>query len=136
MRYWSILFALAAVFSIGAFVYAPFAPDWWLPNAPAASWLPGTPGESFHTVSTSGREVDSLFLIILWMTGLVFIGTQIALVWVAWNVYIFGQSLVSTDTGLQAFTGSGETYNGVGSNGCKAVVHKHWASEKRIGHFA
>ena len=85
MRYWSILFALAAVFVVGAFVYAPFSPDWWLPNAPAASWLADTPGEALHTVSSSGREIDSLFLIILWITGLVFIGTQVALVWVAWR---------------------------------------------------
>ncbi len=76
MRYWSILFALAALFAVGAFVYAPFNPDWWLPNPP---------GEIYHAVSTFGREIDSLFLIILWITGIVFIGTQIALVWAAWK---------------------------------------------------
>ena len=32
-------------------------------------------------ISTFGREIDSLFLIILWITGIVFIGTQIVLVW-------------------------------------------------------
>ena len=32
MRYWSVLFGLAAVFSVLAFVYAPFSPDWWLPR--------------------------------------------------------------------------------------------------------
>ena len=63
---------LAAICSVAAFVYAPFSPDWWLPDgrrAPA------------HVVSTFGREIDSLFLIILWITGIVFIGTQIVLVW-------------------------------------------------------
>jgi cytochrome c oxidase subunit II len=76
VRYWSILFGLAAVFSIGTFVYAPFSPDWWLPNPP---------GEPFHVASTAGREIDSLFLIILWITGIVFLATQIALVWAAWK---------------------------------------------------
>ena len=74
MRYWSILFALAAIFSVGAFVYAPFAPDWWLPNPI---------GDYHHVVSTFGREIDSLFVIILVITGVVFIGTQVVLVWVA-----------------------------------------------------
>ena len=32
-------------------------------------------------ISTFGREIDSLFIIILWITGIVFIGTQIVLVW-------------------------------------------------------
>jgi len=76
VRYWSILFALAALFSIGAFAYSPFAPDWWLPN-PA--------GEPHHVISKFGRDIDSLFLIILWITGIVFIGTQVALVWAAWR---------------------------------------------------
>lgn len=74
MRFWSILFALAAIFSVGIYLYAPFHPDWWLP----------------HNVSTRGplsfgAEVDHLFVIILVITGLVFIGTQIALVYVTWK---------------------------------------------------
>jgi cytochrome c oxidase subunit 2 len=85
VRYWSILFALAAVFSVGAFVYAPFAADWWLPN----------PSGSDHVISTFGREIDSLFVIILWITGIVFIGTQVALVWVAWK-YVDGPGRVAT----------------------------------------
>jgi cytochrome c oxidase subunit 2 len=76
VRYWSLLFALAALFCIGAFVYSPFNPDWWLPNSP---------GEPHHTVSTFGREIDSLFIIILVITGITFIGTQIALVWAAFR---------------------------------------------------
>ena len=32
-------------------------------------------------ISTFGREIDNLFVIILWITGIVFIGTQIVLVW-------------------------------------------------------
>ncbi|MGC8640363.1 MAG: cytochrome c oxidase subunit II [Isosphaeraceae bacterium] len=76
MRYWSILFALAAIFSVGTFLYAPFAPDWWLPN----------PVSDFHhVVSTFGKEIDSLFVIILVITGIVFIGTQVVLVWVSYR---------------------------------------------------
>jgi cytochrome c oxidase subunit 2 len=76
VRYWSVLFALAAIFSVGMFLYAPFAPDWWLPN-PASNHL--------HVVSAFGREIDSLFLIILVITGVVFIGTQVVLVWAAYR---------------------------------------------------
>ena len=32
MRYWSILFGLAAVFTVACFVYSPFSPDWWMPD--------------------------------------------------------------------------------------------------------
>jgi cytochrome c oxidase subunit 2 len=76
VRYWSLLFALAALFAIGSFIYSPFSPDWWLPNPS---------GEIHHVISKFGKEIDSLFLIILWITGIVFIGTQIALVWAAWR---------------------------------------------------
>src|SRR5262245_12880490 len=76
MRYWSILFALAAIFTVGAFLYAPFSPDWWLPN---------TSADYHHVVSKFGREIDSLFLIILFITGIVFIGTQIVLVIAAYR---------------------------------------------------
>jgi cytochrome c oxidase subunit 2 len=72
VRYWSFLFAVAAIFSVGAFLYAPFSPDWWLPNPS---------GNPHHVVSTAGGEIDSLFLIILAITGIAFIGTQIVLVW-------------------------------------------------------
>jgi cytochrome c oxidase subunit II len=72
VRYWSVLFGLAAFLSVLAFVYAPFSPDWWLPEA-------GSPTP--HVISTFGREIDSLFVIILWITGIVFIGTQVVLVW-------------------------------------------------------
>lgn len=69
MRYWSLLFAIAAILTTGVFIYAPFDPNWWLP----------------HNVSTVGREVDHLFMIILWITGIVFIGTQIALTYATWS---------------------------------------------------
>ncbi len=77
MRSWSILFALAGIATVAAFIYAPFSPDWWLPN--------NTPGLPHHAVSKFGKEIDSLFLIILIITGVVFIGTQIVLVYVAYK---------------------------------------------------
>ncbi|QEH34069.1 Alternative cytochrome c oxidase subunit 2 [Aquisphaera giovannonii] len=76
MRYWSVVFALAAIFSVGAFVYAPLSGDWWLPNPS---------GDMHHSVSSFGREIDSLFVIILVITGVVFIGTQVVLVWEAYR---------------------------------------------------
>lgn len=72
MRNWSFLFALAAVCCTAAFVYAPFSPEWWLPNPP---------GSPLRSVSTLGREIDALFIIILVITGAVFVGTQVVLVW-------------------------------------------------------
>src|SRR4051812_39968330 len=76
VRYWSVLFAVAAILSVATFLYAPFSPEWWLPN-PA--------GQPHHVVSTFGREIDSLFIIILVITGIVFIGTQVVLVWAAYR---------------------------------------------------
>ncbi len=70
MRYWSIVFGLAAVFSVLCFAYSPFHEDWWVP-------LAGSPP---HVISTFGREIDKLYLIILFITGIVFIGTQIVFV--------------------------------------------------------
>jgi cytochrome c oxidase subunit 2 len=75
VRYWSLLFALAAIFSVGVFIYAPFSAEWWLPAGPDASV------GHLHSVSSAGKQIDSLFVIILWITGIVFIGTQVALVY-------------------------------------------------------
>ncbi|MFO0953669.1 MAG: cytochrome c oxidase subunit II [Isosphaeraceae bacterium] len=89
MRYWSLLFAAAAVLAVATFVYAPFSPDWWLPNPTSAT------GETSGVVSSIGRQIDSLFVIILWITGIVFIGTQVALVYVAYK-YIDAPGRVAT----------------------------------------
>ena len=56
MRYWSpfwsLLFALAAIFSVGIFVYAPFSPDWWLPNDPARPYQSSRPSAARSTTSS------------------------------------------------------------------------------------
>lgn len=74
MRIWSIFFSLIAVAVVGAFLYAPFDADWWLPA-----------NVSLHSPLRFGADVDHLFILILWITGLVFIATQIALGWVMWR---------------------------------------------------
>jgi cytochrome c oxidase subunit 2 len=63
---------MAAIGVVAAFGYSYFHPDWWLPN---------TADNFREVVSDFGREIDSLFLIILFITGIVFIGTQVVLVW-------------------------------------------------------
>jgi cytochrome c oxidase subunit II len=73
LRYWSIPFILAGILSVAVCLYAPFDSDWWLPP----------------NVSTLGRDVDALFMIVFVITGVVFIGTQIALGWVSWK-YVDG----------------------------------------------
>lgn len=73
-RFWSLVFIVAGLAAVGVFVYAPFDPEWWLP---------------FNVSRTSplrfGADVDHLFVMILWITGIVFIGTQIALGYVTWR---------------------------------------------------
>jgi cytochrome c oxidase subunit II len=73
VRSWSYLFIAAGVMTVLACVYAPFNSDWWLP----------------HNVATLGRDVDLLFLIVFFITGVVFIGTQVALGWVSFR-YVDG----------------------------------------------
>jgi cytochrome c oxidase subunit 2 len=79
VRYWSLVFALVAVLCVAAFAYAPFHPDWWLPAGPDKAL------GFWHSASSAGKEIDALFVIILVITGVVFIGTQVAMVWAAWK---------------------------------------------------
>ncbi len=79
MRLWSLLFAAVGLSCVGCFAYAPFHPEWWLPSGPDASL------GHLHSASTIGKEIDALFVIILWITGVVFVLTQVALVWAAWR---------------------------------------------------
>jgi cytochrome c oxidase subunit 2 len=69
VRYWSLLFLAMAVACTGVFVYAALAPGFWLPRS----------------AGTIGRQVDYLFLIILGITGAVFVVTQLALAYVTWT---------------------------------------------------
>jgi cytochrome c oxidase subunit 2 len=58
-----------AIACTAAFVYAALAPGFWLPRSSG----------------TIGRQVDHLFLIILAITGVVFVATQLALAYVTWT---------------------------------------------------
>ncbi len=78
-HFWSLLFALVAVACVAAFAYAPFDADWWLPAGPDPKV------SHLHSASSIGKEIDALYVIILWITGVVFIGTQVALAWAAWK---------------------------------------------------
>jgi cytochrome c oxidase subunit 2 len=68
------LFGLIALMVVGAFLYGRFDPDWWLPR-----------NVSQHSPMHLGAEIDHLYFLILWITGLVFIGTMAALCWVMWR---------------------------------------------------
>jgi cytochrome c oxidase subunit 2 len=88
VRYWSFLFALAAIFCVGVFVYAPFSAEWWLPAGPDLT----VEGGHLHSVSSAGKQIDSLFVIVLLITGIVFIGTQIALTYVTFRYVDTGEA--------------------------------------------
>ena len=79
MRYWSVLFGVVGLACVACFAYAPFDPEWWLPAGPDA-----TLGH-LHSASSVGKEIDALYVIILWITGVVFIGTQVVLAWAIWK---------------------------------------------------
>jgi len=79
VRYWSLLFGLVALACVATFVYAPFDAEWWLPAGPDASL------GHLHSASSIGKQIDALFVIILWITGVVFVGTQVVLVWALWK---------------------------------------------------
>lgn len=65
MTKWSFFFLLVPIFGVGAFAVAP-AFGWWLPE----------------NISTFGREIDLLWNVILGITGVAFVGTQLALFYV------------------------------------------------------
>ena len=63
-----------AVLCVGSFVYAAFDPNWWL----------------LHNVSLKsplhfGGDIDHLFMLVLGITGTVFVLTQLALSWALWR---------------------------------------------------
>ena len=58
-RFWSLLFFLVPVLGVATFLVAPYY-NHWFPR----------------DVSTHGRTIDSLFMFILWLTGIVFVVTD------------------------------------------------------------
>ena len=67
-RFWCFLFLLVPILGVATFLVAPYY-NIWFPR----------------DVSAHGRTVDSLFMFILWLTGIVFIATELALFWFAWK---------------------------------------------------
>ena len=65
---WALLFLTVPIWGVAAFVVAPWY-DHWLPK----------------DVSAHGHTIDSLFYFILYLTGVVFIGTEAALFWFMWR---------------------------------------------------
>lgn len=70
-RFWSIYFMSWAALAVALCLAAPSL-GWWFPETGVA-------------MSTIGRRIDGLFYIILWITSIVFVGTQIALGYVLWK---------------------------------------------------
>lgn len=72
-RFWSILFLLVPVLGVGCFAWA--MADLWPMQG---HWLP-------EDVSSHGHVIDGLFMFILVLTGVIFIGTGLALFWFLWK---------------------------------------------------
>ena len=67
-KFWSLLFLAVPVLGVAAFVAAPRY----------GHWLP-------HDISEHGAMVDHLWSFILWLTGIVFVITEVALFWFLWK---------------------------------------------------
>jgi cytochrome c oxidase subunit 2 len=67
-RFWSLLFLMVPIVGVGTFVAAPLI-NHWLPS----------------DVSAHGRQIDHLFSFCLWLTGAVFVATEVALFWFLWK---------------------------------------------------
>lgn len=66
---WCGLFLLVPFFGVGSFVYSAYRPGGWLPE----------------NISTGGHGIDTLFYIILTVTGIIFVITEILLVYAMWT---------------------------------------------------
>ncbi|HEY4232758.1 MAG TPA: cytochrome c oxidase subunit II [Lacipirellulaceae bacterium] len=67
-RFWSLVFLMVPVCGVATFVVAPYF----------QIWFP-------HDISEHGRVIDQLFMFILWLTGIIFIVTEGALVYFTWK---------------------------------------------------
>jgi cytochrome c oxidase subunit 2 len=67
-KFWSLLFLLVPVLGVACFVAGPVY-NIWLPK----------------DVSAEGYRIDKLYYFILYLTGVVFIATEVALFWFMWK---------------------------------------------------
>jgi cytochrome c oxidase subunit 2 len=80
-RFWSLLFLCIPVFGVLTFVcamgnYWPMSGGAW--SFPADHWLP-------ENINDHGEVIDSLFMFILYLTGVLFIITAGAMFWFMWK---------------------------------------------------
>lgn len=68
-RFWSILFLLVPILGVGVFAWAQLG--WWPMQG---HWLP-------ENINAHGGVIDRLFLFIMYLTGVIFVGTSLALCW-------------------------------------------------------
>jgi cytochrome c oxidase subunit 2 len=66
--FWPIVFLTVPIFGVLTFVVAPYY-NIWFPR----------------DISEHGRVIDNLFMFILWLTGIIFIATEVALFYFAWK---------------------------------------------------
>ncbi len=67
-KFWSLVFLLVPVLGVAVFVVSPWY-DHWLPQ----------------DISQHGHTIDHLFYFILWLTGAVFVATEVVLFWFLWR---------------------------------------------------
>jgi cytochrome c oxidase subunit 2 len=67
-KFWSLVFLMVPVLGVASFVVAP-----WYNH-----WLP-------RDISQNGETIDHLFYFILWLTGAVFVATEVVLFWFLWR---------------------------------------------------
>ena len=72
--FWCVLFLLVPILGVATFWLAPFGELW----GGRAIWLP-------RDISQHGHTIDHLFYFILGLTGVVFVITEVALVWFLWR---------------------------------------------------
>ena len=72
-RFWSLLFLMVPVFGVGIFVWA--MAGWWPMRG---HWLP-------ENINAHGGVIDSLFMFILVLTGVIFIATTMVMFWFMWR---------------------------------------------------
>lgn len=73
-RFWSLLFLSVPILGVLAFVFAAMPNSWPLYD----HWFP-------EDISKNGWVIDSLFNSILYLTGIIFVGTSLALFWFMWK---------------------------------------------------
>ncbi len=73
-KFWALLFLSVPVLGTALFLFALDADNRPLLN----HWFP-------QDVSAYGHVIDGLFMTILWLTGIVFIATEVTLAWFIWR---------------------------------------------------